>query len=294
MGHLLELLDPNTLALIGALFIASARTLYRGALNTLSPAATTLMSLLVTAAFSWGYYFLTGRVENWPLRGVLWFAAVGFTSSLIARYMSFISINLVGLARGAVIIQTSLIWSAIMAVFFLGEDFGLGVGLGTLLIMFGSILLVSEGGGMRKSIPYHYYLVPASVALCLALAHYFLKLGFFWLPSASVGMVVSTSTALLLLLAILPFTKEGIQRSWELRPTLFVILGGATNALAGVLFLSAIKNGKLVEVIPINRLSVLLIIFFSWFFFRKQEVISWRVIFGGILSVMGAWIIVSI
>ena len=80
----------------------------------------------------------------------------------------------------------------------------------------------------------------------------------------------------------------------ELRPTLFVILGGATNALAGVLFLSAIKNGKLVEVIPINRLSVLLIIFFSWFFFRKQEVISWRVIFGGILSVMGAWIIVSI
>ena len=61
-----------------------------------------------------------------------------------------------------------------------------------------------------------------------------------------------------------------------------------------MLFLSAIKNGKLVEVIPINRLSVLLIIFFSWFFFRKQEVISWRVIFGGILSVMGAWIIVSI
>jgi len=291
---LLELLDPNTLALIGALFTASARTLYRGALTTLSPAATTLMSLLVTAAFSWGYYFLTGRVENWPLRGVLWFAAVGFSSSLIARYMSFISINLVGLARSSVIIQTSLIWSAIMAVFFLGEDFSLGVGLGTLLIMFGSILLVSEDGGMRKTIPYHYYLVPAAVALCLALAHYFLKLGFFWLPSASVGMVVSTSTALLLLLAVLPFTKEGIQRSWELRPTLFAILGGATNALAGVLFLSAIKNGKLVEVIPINRLSLLLIIFFSWFFFRKQEVISRRVIFGGILSVVGAWIIVSI
>ena len=150
--------------------------------------------------------------------------------------MSFISINLVGLARGAVIIQTSLIWSAIMAVFFLGEDFSLGVGLGTLLIMFGSILLVSESGSMQKAIPYHYYLVPASVALCLALAHFFLKLGFFWLPSASVGMVVSTSTALLLLLAVLPFTKEGIPRSWEFRPTLFVVLGGATNALAGVLF----------------------------------------------------------
>ena len=294
MDYLLELLDPNTLALIGALFIASARTLYRGALNTLSPSATTLMSLLVTAAFSWGYYFLTGRVENWPLRGVLWFAAVVFTSSLIARYMSFISINLVGLARGAVIIQTSLIWSAIMAVYFLGEDLSWGVGLGTLLILFGSILLVSEGGKALKNIPYHYYLVPASVALCLALAHFFLKLGFFWLPSASVGMVVSTSTALVLILAFLPFTKEGIPRSWELRPTIFVMLGGATNAMAGVLFLSAIKTGKLVEVIPINRLSVLLIIFFSWLFFRKQEVISRRVIFGGILSVMGAWIIVSI
>jgi len=294
VDHLLELLDPNVSALIAAFFVASARAFYRGALNSLSPAATTLMSLLVTVLFAWGFYFLTERVESWPPRGILWFAAVGITSTLIARYVSFISINLVGLARGSILVQTSLIWSGAMAVFLLGEEITWGVGFGTLFIMFGSILLVAEGGEVRKTIPYHYYLAPISVALFLALAHYFLKLGFFWLPSASAGIVISSSTALMVLLAILPFTKEGIPRTWEFRPTLIVVLGGLANALAAVFFLAAIKNGKLVEVIPMNRLSVLIIIFFSWFFFRKQEAISWRVVAGGVLSVMGAWIIFAL
>ncbi len=225
--------------------------------------------------------------------GVFWFAVVGFSSSFVARYLSFISINLVGLARGSIIIQTSLIWSAMFAVFILGEEFSWEVGAGTLFIMIGSILLVSEGSKVQKSISLHYYLVPVAVAFFLALSHFFLKLGFFWLPSASVGMVVSTSTALLLMLLVLPFTNEGIPRSLKLRPIFIVVLGGISNALAAVFFLSAVKNGRLVEVIPINRISVMIIIFFSWVFFRNQEAISIRVVTGGILSVLGAWLIVS-
>jgi bacterial/archaeal transporter family protein len=290
---LFDFLNANVAALIAAFFIASARTLYRGALSTFSPATTTLFSLLVTAIIAWCYYFLTGRVENWPLMGVFWFAVVGFSSSFVARYLSFISINLVGLARGSIIIQTSLIWSAMFAVFILGEEFSWEVGAGTLFIMIGSILLVSEGSKVQKSISLHYYLVPVAVAFFLALSHFFLKLGFFWLPSASVGMVVSTSTALLLMLLVLPFTNEGIPRSLKLRPIFIVVLGGISNALAAVFFLSAVKNGRLVEVIPINRISVMIIIFFSWVFFRNQEAISIRVVTGGILSVLGAWLIVS-
>jgi hypothetical protein len=38
---------------------------------------------------------------------------------------------------------------------------------------------------------------------------------------------------------------------------------------------------------------VLLIIFFSWLFFRKQELVTTRVILGGVLSVAGAFVIVA-
>ncbi len=290
---MLDSLHPNLLGFIAAFFIASARTCYRGGLSSLTPAATTLVSLSVNAVFAWVYYVLEGGWDDWPLRGVLWFMAAGAVGTLGARYVSFVSILKVGLARGAIVIQTSLIWSAAMAVIFLGETISFGVGLGTLAIMFGSILLVYRQERAQKHIPLRNYLYPALTAICLALSHLFLKSGFFWLPSAPVGMGVATVTALFLLLVIMPFTNERLPKVWERHPLLIVILGGVFNALAAVFFQSAVKGGRIVEVIPINRLSVLLIIFFSWLFFRKQEAVTFRVVLGGLLSVAGAFAIVS-
>jgi len=51
--------------------------------------------------------------------------------------------------------------------------------------------------------------------------------------------------------------------------------------------------GDLVQVVLVNRLSVLFIILFSWLFFRKQENITWRVVVGGALPVVGAFAIVA-
>ncbi len=286
-------MHPNPLGFIAAFFVASARVCYRGALSSLSPAATTLVSLSVNAVFALVYYRLEGGWDEWHLRGVLWFMAAGVVGTLGARYVSFVSILKVGLARGSIVVQTSLIWSAVLAVVFLGERINFGVGLGTLSIMFGSILLLYKGDVARRPIPLRNFVYPALTALCLAFSHFFLKSGFYWIPSAPVGMGVTTMTALLLFLAVIPFTNEGIPRAWERRPLIIVTLGGLFNALAAVFFQSAVKGGRIVEVIPINRLSVLLIIFFSWFFFRKQEAVTSRVVLGGLLSVVGAFAIVT-
>ena len=46
------------------------------------------------------------------------------------------------------------------------------------------------------------------------------------------------------------------------------------------------------QVIPINRLSILLVIFLSWFFMQKQEAVTWRIALGGAFSVVGAFAVV--
>jgi len=46
-----------------------------------------------------------------------------------------------------------------------------------------------------------------------------------------------------------------------------------------------------VQVIPINRLSVLWVIIFSWLFLKKQESVTSRIVIGGVLSVIGAFAI---
>ena len=69
-------------------------------------------------------------------------------------------------------------------------------------------------------------------------------------------------------------------------------------ALAAAFFLAAalcvwtaVQMGEVVQVVPINRLSVLFAILFSWIFFRKQELITIRRLLGAALSVLGAFVI---
>jgi transporter family protein len=247
------------------------------------------MSLFV----AWGYYGIEGREHGWPIPGLLWFTAVGLTGGFGARYLSFFSINRIGLARTSVIVQISLVFSSAMAVVTLGESITFMVGLGTLSIMFGAILLVYRQGEAQKSMPLQHHVYALLTAMCLAMAHLFMKFGFQWLPSASLGMAVSTASALIMMIFTIFLTEESFPRNWKRKPMFIVAVGGLVNGLAGVFFLTAIKSGRVVEVVPINRLSVLLIIFFSWVFFRQQEAITLRVVLDGLLSVVGAFAIVS-
>lgn len=285
---LLDLIHPNIMALLAAVFVSIARTLYQGAMLRFGPGVTALLSSCITLQFAWGFYFSMGRTDHWPIQGLLWFTAVGILGGMGGRYLSFYSMHAVGMARSSVLLQTSVIWSSTLAIIFLGEHITALVGLGTLAIVVGAILLVYKKEEGRKDIPLSYYLVPVAAALFQGMSHMLRKFGFFWIDSATLGMSISNSVATLSLLAVLPFTKEKAPPSWERRPLLLVVLGGIFNAAAILCFWTSIHNGDLVHVIPINRLSVLFMIFSSWLFFRKQEAITWRVVAGGVLAVAGA------
>ncbi len=106
------------------------------------------------------------------------------------------------------------------------------------------------------------------------------------------GIAVSAGSAALLLAAVMPFAKEGGSRRWDPRGLFTVFLGTVSNFIAAVFFWTAIQRGEVIQVIPINRLSVLIVIFLSWLFMRKQESVTWRITMGGTLSVVGAFAVV--
>ena len=222
-------------------------------------------------------------------RGVVWFAAMGVSGSFLGRYLSLIGMKLVGLARSSIVTQTSLVWASLFAVVFAGERMTGLIATGTLAIMAGSILLVYEKGEVQRRIPLYFYLFPLGTAVLFAMTHLFGKFGLQVIKSASFGMSVGSTTAFCLMMIVLPFSVEGrAPKSWDKKGLLAVLCGACLNAMAAFCFWSSIKTGEIVQIIPLNRLSVLLIIFLSWLFFRKQEAVSLRVVIGGILSVIGA------
>ena len=290
---MLESVHPNLLALAAAVFVAAARMFYRVALGRLTTTLTTLTVNVVSVPFAAAFYWLGPGVPRWPLEGILWFVVVGLVGSLFGRYMSFQAIRLVGVARTSVAMQTVLVFSTALAVIFLGERLSAVVAAGSVLILCGGVFLVFERGEVREKIPLVYYLAPLLTAMSFAITFILRRYGLAWIPSSPLGMGTANLTAGVILAAALPFTGEKAVREGGRGGLLFAVLGGILNAAAALCFWTAVQMGEVVQVVPINRLSVLFVIIFSWLFFRKQEFITLRLLLGAGLSVAGAFVIAA-
>ena len=289
---MLESLHPNLVSFIAAIFVAIAQMMYRLALTRLSPAITALMLNIFTAIFAVGLYLIGEGAKAWPLAALLWFALVGVFGNAGGRYLSLLGVNLIGLSRNQVMVQTVLIWSSLQGIFFLGEQMTIGIAIGPLAIMCGAILLLYDRKAEKIRAPLLYYFIPVFASFLFSLTFVFRKYGIVLLPSIPIGVAISTGSGALLMAAIMPFTKKGATKRWDPRGMLIIFLGTMVNFVATIFFWSAIQRGEIVQVIPINRLSVLIVIFLSWFFVQKQEVVTWRIALGGAVSVVGAFAVV--
>ncbi|MBT4093132.1 MAG: DMT family transporter [Nitrospinaceae bacterium] len=287
---MLDSIHPNILALIAASLVSVARIFQRYAVVRLSTFATSLIMGTITAIAGWFFYWLEGPVERMPLAGVLIFMAMGIFGAGIGRYLYLSGIRRVGLARSTVISQTVMIWSASFAVFILDEKITGWIILGTLAIMLGaSFLVYKETEEIRQRIHLSYYLFPALSALSYALAHLTAKYAFIYISSAALGMAIANTTSLIILLCVIPFKKSAALGAIESKGLLAILIGSTLQACGILVFWSSVKTGDLTQVIPLSRLSLLVIIFLSWLFFREQEAITWRVVAGGVIALAGAW-----
>lgn len=289
-----DIIHPNIFALGSAFLIATARIFYQKSLGLINPTLLVLIANIISFFFATGMFLLEDGYEQWPLKGIFWFLLVGVFGSLLGRYLGLLSQRLIGASRSSIWMQTVLIWSSILAVLFLNERIDLREGFGICLIMTGGILLVIDKNERKRNISLIYYLVPILSALSFAVTFVFRRYGFEYIPSSTFGMSISYFVATLIMGSIFITNKIQITPYKNNRVAFKnAFFGSIFNALASFCFWLAVQNGKVIEVVPIGRLSVLIVIFFSWFFLRKQELITLYVVFGGILSVIGAFLIVS-
>ncbi|MDP6278962.1 MAG: DMT family transporter [Nitrospinota bacterium] len=233
-----EFLQPNLLALFAAILLAVANILYRDSLRELSPAAASFVTHLVMGSIACGVYAASGGVEKWPLAGILWLLLAGFVGNFLGRYLLFVSIHYIGVARTTVLSQTQPIWSSILALIFLGESIGLGAGAGTLGIVIGASIIVlgrkekEEEGVLNTTLTL--YFLPFLVALVHAIAPIFRKFGFALIPSAPFAIGVATLFSAALQLAVLSFTERGEGHRWDRGALRSIVIGASINTLAAL------------------------------------------------------------
>lgn len=181
-----------------------------------------------------------------------------------------------------------------LAVFILGERMTMPKALGIAGVMCGASMLVYDPkGDVGRRVPLRYYLIPVASAVMYAFAHLVGKFAFEWISSSAFGIAVANTTSLALLLGMLPFTREKTAPGGDGKGFFVLLLGAAFQGCTIFFFWSSVKLGEITRVIPLTRLSVLLIILLSWLLFRRQENVTWRVVLGGILALCGASVIAA-
>ncbi len=284
---MLESLHPNYIALIAAFFTASAQTLLGKSIGRLSPAVAALVANAMITIIAVIFYLAGGGVDSWPPYAVALFAVSGVIANFAARYLMYLAIQLIGLSRTLVLFQFSPLWSSMVAIIFLGERPTTEVIIGTVFIVGGAVLIMAERSGEAKKARLFYYLLPILAALVMAAAPSMRKHAFTMLPSATFGLAVACVVATFLQASILPITERKTGIKAELRPLLIAVAGGVMNAFAAMIFWISLRLGDVVEVVPIRRVSVLLVVLFSWLFMGKQDTITWRVVAGAVITLAG-------
>lgn len=262
------------------------------ALKRITPAIASIIANTVIFSIAAGFYSAGGGLGSWPPMGILLFAASGVIANFGARYLLYFSVTRIGISRTQVLFQTSPIWSSAVAIFFLGERINIPIGLGTLAIVSGAILIVLDRDREKKKSRLALFLVPLIAAFIMAAAPTLRKLAFFYIPSPALGLAIACMVATCLQISFLPITERKRRSRLDRGALIPALVGSVVNAFAALFFWTALKTGDVVQVVPIRRLSVLLVIVFSWLFIRESERITWRVVAGGLLAVIGATTIV--
>src|SRR2546430_10461326 len=119
------------------------------ALRYSNPATAVISSLLINIIFLWGLSVLFVPLSSLTGASILIFAVVGLFQPGLRRLLSYKGIDALGVAITDPIRATTPLFSAIMAIIFLGEKMTLPIVVATLMIIAGIILLSWRSGSMK-------------------------------------------------------------------------------------------------------------------------------------------------
>jgi drug/metabolite transporter (DMT)-like permease len=277
---------PQALALAAAIAYALSFILSKRGLRYSTPITITFVSLLMQTVVLGGIAVtITGIPRTTPF--VFSLFIIAGVLQMIVRQLTYIGIEKIGAARSGPIRASVPLWSAAVAIFFLGERMTAPIAAGTALVVGGILLISWRTDETVKDFRPWFVIAPLLAAILggvvYPLRRYALQFSddpiYF---GAIVGVVGLLCTILFL---ALPTTKDRLV--WHRQSLGYFIVGGSLESLGLLLVLYALNFGPVVMVTPLTATLPLWVVIGSRFFLRDVEKITQRTVIGAILVVIG-------
>lgn len=260
-------------ALGSAFFAGITAVLAKIGIENVNSTLATALRTVVVLAFSWLMVFVVGSQGGIAqISGTtLLFLVLSGLSSGASWLCYFKALQLGDVNKVAPIDKSSTVLTILLAFIFLGEPVSIPQALGVVGIGVGTLLMIAkkeveDGKPHSKA-----WLVYAFLSAVFAsLTSIFGKIGVENVES-NLGTAIRTIVVLVMAWVMVFVTGEqkGI-RSIGKKSWVFLFLSGITTGLSWLCYYRALQDGPASVVVPIDKLSILVTIVFSWIVLKEK------------------------
>lgn len=274
------------LAFASALFAGVTSILAKCGIRKTDSNAATAIRTIVVLLFAWTMVFIVGSqktISQISPKSLLFLILSGLATG--ASWLCYFrALQLGDVNKVVPIDKSSTILTILLALIFLGEGITWLKGAAVVLIAVGTFLMIQkkESGGEKSKAWFVYAVLSAVFA---SLTSILAKVGIEGVES-NLATAIRTGVVLLMSWVVVFVTKK--QRTVLKIPKKelgFICLSGLATGASWLCYYKALQDGLASVVVPIDKLSILVTIAFSYFVFKEK--LSQKALLGLVLIVAG-------
>ena len=277
----------------GSAFFAGATSiLAKIGVKDIDSHVATAIRTIVVLIFSWIMVFIVGSqgtIGNISGKTLTFLILSGFATG--ASWLCYFKALQLGDVNKVVPIdKSSIILTMVLAFIFLGENITINMVVGMIGIGIGTYLMIQKKESIEKVVKGKAWLVYALLsAIFASLTSILGKVGIENVES-NLGTAIRTIVVLIMAWIIVFATKKQSDvKKIDKKSLLFLILSGIATGASWLCYYKALQDGLASIVVPIDKLSILVTILFSYVFLKEK--LSKKSIVGLVLIVVGTLIL---
>lgn len=282
------------MAILSAFFAGITSILAKCGIKKTDSDVATALRTIVVLLFSWLMVLVVGSagtISEISPQSFLFLVLSGLATG--ASWICYFKALSIGDVNKVVPVdKSSTILTVLLAILLFQEKEHLALKLsGTLLLAIGIFLMIEKKQTAQKEENRRWLVYAVLSAVFASLTSILAKAGITGVES-NLGTAIRTGVVLLMawLLVFLKNKKNSfiLLKKIPKGELLFISLSGLATGASWLCYYYAIQNGPVSVVVPIDKLSILVTIAFSWLVFK--EVLSKKALLGLILMVLGTLI----
>lgn len=185
--------------------------------------------------------------------------------------------------------KSSTVLTIILAVIFLGEKVTVYKTLGVVFIAIGTLLMIEKKDTEKKSEGEGWLIYALLSAFFASLTTILGKIGIEGVES-NLGTAIRTAVVIVMSFIMVAFTgKTGEIKKIDKKELGFILLSGLSTGASWLCYYKALQDGEASIVVPIDKLSILVTIAFSYIVFKER--LNKKAMLGLVMIVFGTLVL---